>query len=501
VNRRRTATAPERRDARSSVRPRVAGGARLSVDNSLATGRRAWLASAVVLLWAASAVAAAPDWKQLGEESADLLANVIRIDTTNPPGTETAAANALVRKLTDDGIAAQVIESSAGRGNLYARLAGRGTGRPIVLLSHLDVVPADPKTWRVPPFSGTREDGYIYGRGALDDKGMGVVELMTMVAIKRSGQELDRDLILLATADEEAGGKAGAGWLVQHHPELVQGAEYLVNEGDAIHEQAGGKLAVQVGVAEKTPCWVRLTAHGDAGHGSTPPPQTAVTRLIRALNKVRRYRSPIRVTHPVEAYFAALAAQEKEPLRSKLANLAESLDDPLFLAEFTRNPRQNALVRNTITPTVLTGSSKTNVIPAEASAELDVRLLPGEKPADFLATLSSLIGDDAVHVDPLLSFPASSSEPDTAFVAAVRQVAAAEFPGVPVVPSVVPGFTDSHFFRDLGIESYGFAPFVLSETEEKAVHGTNERISVENLRNGVRRLVTLLRALPAPAPS
>lgn len=485
---------------KSSARSRRDSGRHAGVDNSLGAPRRRRLAACGLLLWAASARAAAPDWKQLGEETADLLANVVRIDTTNPPGAETGAANALVRKLTEEGIAANVLESSAGRGNLYARLAGRGTGRPIVLLSHLDVVPADAKTWRVPPFGGAREDGYVYGRGALDDKGMGAVELMAMVAIKRSGQPLDRDLILLATADEEAGGKAGAGWLVQHHPELVQGAEYLVNEGDAIHEQPGGKLAVQVGVAEKTPCWLRLTAHGDAGHGSTPPPQTAVTRLIRALNKIRRYRSPIRVTHPVEAYFAALAPQEKEPLRSKLANLAESLDDPLFLAEFTRNPRQNALVRNTITPTVLVGSPKTNVIPAEATAELDARLLPGEKPADFLATLTTLIGDDAVHVEPLLSFPASASDPDTAFVAAVRQVMTAEFPGTPVVPSVVPGFTDSHFFRDVGIQSYGFAPFVLSENEEKTVHGTNERISVENLRNGVRRLVTLLRALPGPTP-
>ena len=426
-----------------------------------------------------------------------MLAGLIQIDTTNPPGGETAAANAIARKLTEEGIESQVLESSPGRGNVYARLAGKGAGRPVVLLSHLDVVPADPKSWKMPPFAGAREDGFVYGRGALDDKGMGAVELMAMIAIKRSAQPLDRDLILLATADEETGGKAGAGWLAEHRPELVQGAEYLVNEGDAIHQRPTGKTVVQVGVAEKTPCWVRLTAHGDAGHGSTPPPQTAVTRLVRALNKLRRYRTPIRVTRPVEAYFAAVAQEEKEPLKSRLLHLAESLEDPEFLAEFTRNPRQNALVRNTLTPTVLTGSPKTNVIPAEASAEIDVRLLPGEKPADFLATLATLIGDEAVQIEPILSFPASASEPDSPFVATLRQVMASEFPGSPVIPSVVPGFTDSHYFRDLGIESYGFAPFVLSEGEEKTVHGIDERISVENLRNGVRRLVTLLRALPS----
>jgi acetylornithine deacetylase/succinyl-diaminopimelate desuccinylase-like protein len=200
---------------------------------------------------------------------------------------------------------------------------------------------------------------------------------------------------------------------------------------------------------------------------------------------------------PVEAYFAALAPLEKEPLRDRFANLTTSLDDPTFLAEFTRNPRQNALIRNTITPTVLTGSQKTNVIPAEASAELDCRLLPGEKPADFLDELREAIGDDGITIETLLSFPASSSDPDSDFMAAVRQLAARDLGGAPVVPSVTQGFTDSHFLREHGIASYGFVPFVLGDEEDKTVHGINERVSVENLRDGVRRLVTVLRALPA----
>ena len=222
-----------------------------------------------------------------------------------------------------------------------------------------------------------------------------------------------------------------------------------------------------------------------------------VTRLIRALNKVRRYRTPLRVTRPVETYFAALAPLEQEPLRGRLAHLSDALDDPAFVSDFTRNPRQNALIRNTITPTVLQGSPKTNVIPAEASAQLDCRLLPGEQPTDFLNTLSEVIGDDSIRIETLLSFPASSSDSDSGFVAAVRRLAATELGGAPVVPSVIPGFTDSHYFRDLGIASYGFVPLVLAEDDEKTVHGINERVSVEDLRHGVRRLVTLLRALPA----
>jgi len=458
------------------------------------------IAGALGLLVSAPASAAEFDWRKLGDQTAELLADVLRIDTTNPPGSETAAANALARRLGAEGIAVEVIESAPGRGNLYARLPGRGSGRPVILLSHLDVVPADPRTWRVPPFSGTREGGFVYGRGALDCKGIGAVELMAMVALKRSGEPLDRDLILLATADEETGGKAGAGWLVHHRPDLLANAEYCINEGDHIHLLTGGRKVVQVGVGEKTPFWVKLVAHGEAGHGSTPPSMTAVTRLIRALNKIRRYRTPIHLVRPVEVYFAALAPMEKEPLRTKLAHLAASLDDPIFLAEFARNPRQNALIRNTITPTVLEGSPKTNVIPAEASAQLDCRLLPGEKPADFLDQLRDVIGDDSISIETLLSFPASSSDPESGLVAAIRRMASQELGGAPVVPSVTPGFTDSHYFRDHGVASYGFVPFILSEDEEKTVHGTNERVSLENLRDGVRRLVSVLRALPSERP-
>ena len=439
------------------------------------------------------------DWHRLGDETADVLSDVLRIDTQNPPGSETAAANALARKLRSEAIAAEVFESAPGRGNLHARLAGRGTGRPIILLAHLDVVPADPRAWRFPPFGGVKDHGYIYGRGALDAKGVAVVELMTLIALKRSGVPLDRDVILLGTADEETGGKAGAGWVVQHRADLLANAEYLMTEGDHIHVRPGGRKVVQVAIAEKTPCWVKLTARGEGGHGSTPPPQTAVTRLVRALDKLRRYRTAVRVVRPVEEYFAEIAEFEKEPMRTRLSRLEDALEDPGFFAEFTRNPRQNALIRNTITPTVLEGSPKTNVIPEEASAQLDCRLLPGERPAAFLALLREVIADETIRVETLLSFPASSSDPDSGFMAAVRKLAADQLGGAPVVPSVITGFTDSHYFRDRGIASYGFVPFVLREEDERSVHGVNERVSVENLREGVRRLVALLRALPSDA--
>jgi acetylornithine deacetylase/succinyl-diaminopimelate desuccinylase-like protein len=442
----------------------------------------------------------ADQWDRLGEETADLLAELVQVDTQNPPGNETPAARVLARKLEADGVASEIFESSPQRGNLYARLPGSGVGRPIVLLAHLDVVPADPRGWRVPPLSGVRKDGYLWGRGTLDAKGVAAVQAMTVIALKRSGRPLPRDVILLATADEETGGHAGAGWVTAQRPDLVRDAEYLLTEGDHVHVRPRGRKVVQVAVAEKTPCWVKLVAHGEAGHGSAPARATAVTRLVHALERVSRIETEIRVVDPVADYFAAIAPLEGGPLRPRLENLRQALADPAFREEFTRNPHQNALVRNTITPTVLEGSVKTNVIPGEASAHLDCRLLPGDRPEDFLALLRSAIGDDGVQIEPLLSFPASSSDSRSPLVTALRRVADTELDGAPVIPSVITGFTDSHYFRELGIASYGFVPFVLTEADQKTVHGIDERVSLENLRDGVRRLLSLLRALsPATA--
>lgn len=451
------------------------------------------LIAGALVFW--SGTGFADDWARIGDEAAGLLADLIRVDTTNPPGGETAAANVLAEKLRSEEIAAEVHESAPGRGSLHARLAGGGGGRPVILLSHLDVVPADRRSWRVPPFAGVREGDYLYGRGALDAKGVAAVQAMALIALKRSGRPLARDVILLATADEETGGRAGAGWIVEHRRDLLADAEYLLTEGDHVHRRRDGRRITQVAVAEKTPCWVELTVRGASGHGSTPPSDTAVTRLIRALDRIRRYQPPVRLVRSVEDYFAALAALEPEPLRTQFAQLRASLADTAFLADFVRNPRQNALIHNTITPTVLAGSTKTNVIPAEAKAQLDCRLLPGESPAEFLALLGRVIDDENVVVEPLLSFPASASDPDSDLVRAIRHLAETRFDGGPVIPSIIPGFTDAHFFRERGIASYGFVPFVLDETEAKTVHGIDERVSVENLRRGPELLVALLRSL------
>jgi acetylornithine deacetylase/succinyl-diaminopimelate desuccinylase-like protein len=335
---------------------------------------------------------------------------------------------------------------------------------------------ADGKEWHLPPFAGVERDGYLYGRGALDAKG-------------------------LATADEETSGRAGAGWIVANRWDLVADAELLLTEGDHVHVREtaarGPRLVAQVAVAEKTPAWVRLTASGLGGHSAAPPAETAIKRLVRALDRLHALRTPIRVVPAVARYFAALAPLEDPPLRQRFAALATALRNTAFRKEFTSNGRQNALVRDTITPTVLRAGSKTNVIPAAARADLDCRLLPGEDGEAFVARLAETIADEHVRIEPLLVFAASSSPPQSALMSAVRRLAETQLDGAPVVPSVIAGFTGGHYFRARGITSYGFVPFVLATAESRRVHGADERVPTVELREGTERLVELLRAVPS----
>lgn len=319
--------------------------------------------------------AKAIDYNKLTQEAVALLTQYVKINTTNPPGNELPAAKMIREKFLDDGIPATVWEPQPGRGAVAARLHGVGHhNKAIVLLSHMDVVPANPKEWQVPPFSGLVKDGELWGRGAIDDKGPGVIELMAMLAIKRAGILLDRDVLFLATGDEEEGGRIGAGWMVEHEADVFADAGYLINEGGGIQTRRNGRRFYAVSVTEKTPLWLRLTASGNEGHAAVPPEETAVTHLVRALDRLIAYRSPIRIVDPVRDYFKAMAELDGGP--PEFLNLRSALRDPDYARRFTSVPRQNAVVRDTITPTVLSGSEKTNVIPASASAEIDCRIIP-----------------------------------------------------------------------------------------------------------------------------
>lgn len=440
--------------------------------------------------------------EDLAGAAAALLSRAIQVDTVNPPGNEKPLAELLVEAASRGGLEARLVptpdgDAERGRAAAWALLPGSGPRRPVILLSHLDVVPADGGAWAVGPFSGLVAGGYVVGRGALDAKGVAIVHLLAMTELRRRGIRLERDVILLATPDEEAGGRGGAGWLVRSHPDLLRNAEYLLTEGGGILIGEGGEPNVWgVGIAEKGPCWVRLVARGTPGHASTAGPSGAVPRLVAALERVRLMPTPLRVVPTVADMFAALAPMAPPEDRAGYADLATALQhDPAFRQRFLADGARAALVRNTVNITVLEAGSHTNVAPEEARADLDVRLLPGESCHAFLDQLAALIADPGIQLQPLLAFEPLASPPDTELFGAIERVARAIDPGAMVVPRVIAGFTDAHWFRELGIVAYGFVPRWLPPAETRGIHGPNERVSVENLERGVDATVRILQEL------
>ena len=440
------------------------------------------------------------EWNALGDEAGALLSRYLRINTTNPPGNEIVAARWLARLLRRDGIESQIFEPAPGKANLYARLRGDGSARPLILLNHMDVVLASPEYWQVEPFSGAVQGGYIWGRGALDMKGEGIAQLMTMLILKRAGVPLKRDVIFLATADEEIGAGVGAASFVERQADLIRDAEFLITEGGTTRaNDRGGIDYFGVGTTEKSPFWLDMTARGTPGHGSRPTPDNPVHRLIRALDRIAEWRTPLVVTPGVDRYFRDLATLETDSTRRRwFADIRTALRDSVAVRAITGDLTYNALLRNTISVTGLKGSDKTNVIPPFATAALDVRLLLGQEPADFLAELQRIVGDTAVTFRPQgPSWPATESPTDTELFRAIEAAAHVRRPEALVTTPMLAGFTDSHFFRRLGIASYGLGPFPLTVSESRGVHGNDERVSIEALRFGVRFLYDIVSRVAA----
>ena len=452
-------------------------------------------AIAVLALVAASwavPVAAQDTLADLQDGAVDWLQQYLRIDTINPPGNESRGVEFLAAILDAEGIAYETAESAPGRGNIWARIEG-GDEPALMLLHHIDVVPADPAYWSVEPLSGELRDGHLYGRGALDTKELGIVQLAAFIALHRSGATLDRDVIYLATADEEAGGYFGVGWLVEERPEL------FVEVGDVLNEGGGSSaldnhVRVSVEVTQKVPFWLRLTTSGRPGHGSRPQVSTAVTRLIEALDRLRQHRFEARVIPAVDRYFRALAPAMPPTWRERYLDMGTALRETPRLSRelLAYNASHYALTRNTCAITRLGGSDKINVVPTEAWAELDCRLLPDQVPAAFYEELGEVLGED-IGVDTIMSFTPAQSSAETGLFRTIEDVTREHFPNATVMPSVSTGFTDSHFLRDLDITAYGYSPFVVPRGDAAGVHGNDERISVENVRRGVLVMSDLIR--------
>lgn len=427
-------------------------------------------------------------WDQVQREALELFIQYLKLDTTNPPGNEIRAAQFFAAICQREGIEHQVFEPLPGRGTLWARVKGDDSRRPVILLNHTDVVPHSKEFWSVDAFSGAIKDGFVYGRGALDMKSLGMAQFVTLLTLKRARVPLKRDVIFLATADEEAGGLHGAGWFAQHHPELLGNAEFLFNEGgNNIIDAQGRVLAIGVGPSEKTPAWLRLTATGEPGHASVPRPDAAVNRLLRALNRLLDYTPPIKLAPAVEQAFRALAPLAPPAQAAKFGGLRQALKDPDFVRQLESDPSARALIRNTISITMLTGSSKINVIPPVAHAEIDTRLVPGEKLDRWIAELRGVIKDDSIKIEPVLAFEANASPIDSDLVKAVAAIVKGRYPQAIITHPVLTGFTDSHYFRARGVMSYGFSPFVAAPRELGAgFHGNDERIGQKAYLEGVR---------------
>jgi acetylornithine deacetylase/succinyl-diaminopimelate desuccinylase-like protein len=445
------------------------------------------LALAAWLALCPPARAAEPDWSLLEDEAVRVLQRYVQLDTTNPPGNERIAADFFAKLFERDGIKSQIYESAPGRASIVARLRGDGSKPPVVLMHHMDVVPADARFWKQKPFSGEIREGALWGRGAIDDKGMGVANAVAMLALKRSNASLRSDVIFLGVADEEAGGAQGAGFMVDKHFDSLSGAGVVLNEGGYIAtDNAGAVRFYAVETSQKVPLWLRLTATGSPGHGSLPRPDSAPSRLLAALSRIAAWSTPVHVVPELQRFYADTAHLETGAQRERFRDLRTALQDPAYAAEFTANPRQNAQVRNTISLTVLASGTRTNVIPPEAAAELDVRLLPDQDPKQFLAEITQVIADDKIRIETLLSFPPASSPADHELFGVLREIAARDHPGAVVASPLATGFTDCHYFREKQIPCYGFVPFALSDRDASLVHGNDERVSLENLKSGAR---------------
>jgi acetylornithine deacetylase/succinyl-diaminopimelate desuccinylase-like protein len=440
------------------------------------------------------------NWEALGRETVELLRQYLMLDTTNPPGNEAIGARFLEDVLRRDGIASETAESAPGRGNLAARLRGDGSEGGIVLHHHIDVVYADRRYWTVDPFGGAIQDGFLYGRGALDMKSTGILHLAGMLAIKRAGVSLKRDLILLATADEEAGSRFGAQWVADRHREWLAGAEYALSELGGVYP-AGDRRApfASIVTSEKTGLPLRLTARSEPGHGSMPWPDTAPNRLIRALGRLLEAERPLRVLPEIQEYFARLGSVMAGEAGKGYEDLTRSLGDPSFRRAFLADRHQAAMLRTTFAVTMLRGSEKRNVIPPEAIADVDCRMLRGDDPEEIVGWVRAAIADPRVEVgliNPLPKIP-NASPPDTELYKALGDALRRRAPGAVVAPDILVGFTDNWVFRNCGLHGYGFSPFILEESEWRRVHGNDERISLENLREGVRCHTEMLLAVAA----
>ena len=419
-----------------------------------------------------------PDWESVRGELTGLLQKLVQIDSVNPPGNEMRVCRELQAFFRREGIDSRIYKVGDGRANLVARLKGNGAQKPILLVAHTDVVPFEAEEWSVEPLSGEIRDGYLYGRGALDDKGMVAVEAMTLALLKRHEVALQRDIVFLATADEEAGGEAGMGWMLEHHRAELEAA-FALNEGGRIVTRAGKPLYVGIQNSEKMAFNIRLIAFGSSGHAAVPRLDNPIYSLAQALNRLEELSQRPRMTPVTQAFFEGIAPFDRS-FRIEEGRVV------------TNESLYKALLTNTVSPTMIGGGVKSNVVPATAEVNLNCRLLPGQNVEEFVAQLRDAIGSGPFELKyaPRAALPDPSSQQGLGFIL-TEQVCRELFPGTPIVPYLSPGMSDGTRLRRAGIPTYGLLPFPLDESESWRLHGKDERVSLDGLLLGLKLVYRL----------
>ncbi len=436
------------------------------------------------------------NWDLIRDQATTILRDLIRFDTTNPPGNELPCVEYIATLLQREGIEPIVLESAPGRGNVVARLKGNGSLPPLLLMGHVDVVPADASKWRRPPFAGDLVDGIVWGRGATDMKNMVAMEIVVMLLLKQNNVPLKRDVIFLSTADEEAGGRMGAGWMVLNHPDLIR-AEYAINEGGATSIGLAGKTFYICSTAEKGSARFTLRAHGKPGHASQPTRSNAILPLAKALVKLIETPLPLRVTPLARAHIEALASAVEGETRENLLGLLDpaTCERAMAALPFTKSTKRRlaSTLRNTATPTILRAGNKINVIPAEAECQVDCRILPGTTLESLEREIRDVIGHDLEIKFAPMTRPLEF-DPNTPLFETIKQVVAEVDPGACVIPGMITGGTDAKHVAKLGTQVHGLMPMRYEGPKMMGLaHSHDERISVANLELGTRVLYETVR--------
>lgn len=430
------------------------------------------------------------DWDEVGEEAIDHLVNLVQINTSNPPGNETLAANYVKAALAAEGIDSELFALDPERANLVARIKGNGSKRPILIMGHTDVVGVQAEKWTEDPFGGLRKDGWVYGRGTLDDKDNVTAGLMLMILLKRHGVELDRDIIFLAESGEEGTPEVGINYMVEHHWDEID-AEFCLAEGGGNILEDSGVSVIGIQTAEKMPRRATLVARGTAGHGSVPRIDNAVTALTKAVAKMGEWQTEMRLNDTTRAYFERLATMSEPEDAWRYRNIDNPEETEAIQQYFLENyPYHYSVLRTSVVPTIIQGGFRKNVIPSEASAVLDIRMLPDEDVDAFYDMMREIIDDPNVEIVPEAIYrPESAPSPvDNEMFQTLENVANRMYPDATVLPRMSTGATDMAQMRAKGVPSYGLG--AIRSVEElnsgNGAHGDNERVSEESVRQLVQ---------------